>query len=181
MNPKQLTKHASVGKHPDRLSHPALTAGRIGHAEEPSDQSAGGFSRTLRNLLLPAAVSAATGLVAVTALTAVATSSAPDPSALVPALSAVALALASFAGGLTAGKCHGERAMAGSLISGSLLAALLCLIGLVSGGGHAGTWSAYPGAVVWLIRLAPLPIHALGGLLTRPRPKKASHTVSARR
>ena len=179
MNQKKLTNHASVGKHPDRLSHPALAAGRIGHAEEPSDHRSGGFSRTLRNLLLPLAVTAATGLVSVTATTAVAGRS-PDPTALIPALSALSLALASFAGGLTAGLCNRASSLAGSLISGGLLTALLCLIGLLSGGesaGNGGVWSAFPPIVAWLIRLAPLPIHALGGILTRPRPQKVTHTT----
>ena len=175
MNKKQLTNQSTVGKHPDRLSHPALSAGRIGHAEEPSDHSADGFSSTLRALLLPLAATAVTGLAAVTAMTAVAKSG-PDPTALIPMLSGAALTLSSLAGGITAGLCRRGRAVASSLISGCLLTALLCLIGLI-GGGSQGAGASLSPAIPWLIRLLPVPISALGGLLTRPRPQKTTHTA----
>ncbi len=173
MNQKQLTNHSTVGKHPDRLSHPAITAGRIGHAEEPSDKSAGGFSSTLRSLLLPLAATAATGLMTVTVMTAAAGSS-PDPTALIPALSVAALALSSLAGGITAGLCRRDRAVANSLISGCLLTALLCLMGLL-GGGDQGAGASFSPTIAWLVRLIPVPVCALGGVLTRPRPQKNTH------
>ena len=172
MNQKQLTNHSSVGKHPDRLSHPALSAGRIGHAEEPSDNSAGGFSSTLRSLLLPLAATAVTGLLSVTVMAAAAGSS-PDPTALIPALSVAALALSSLAGGITAGLCRRDRAVASSLISGCLLTALLCLPGLL--GGTQGADALFSPTVTWLIRLVPIPVCALGGVLTRPRPHRTTH------
>lgn len=172
MNQKQLTDHPSVGKHPDRPSHTAISARGLGHAEEPSDDIEGGFSRILRRLLLPLAVTAVAGLIFVTALT-VAAFNSPDPTALVTPLSAAALALASLVGGITAGKCHGERAVAGSLISGCLLAALLCLLALLIGGEAQGM----PPAVAWLIRLATIPVHMIGGILARPKQKPATHTA----
>ncbi len=171
MNRKITSNQPTVGHRPDRLSHPALAAGRIGHAEEPSDDRsydrADGFSALLRRLLLPMAASAATGLVAVTALTAVAVGSS-DPTTMIPLLSSAALLLSSLAGGITAGLCRRERAVAGSLVSGCLLAAVLCFVGLLGGEGSA---------VSWLIRLAPIPVHAVGGLLTRQRPAKPTHTA----
>ncbi len=172
MNQRQLTNHSSVGKHPDRLSHPALSAGRLGHAEEPSDDTAGGFSHILRRSLLPLAVTTVAALVFVTALAAAAYQS-PDPTSLVSPLSAAALGLASLAGGITAGKCHGERAVGGSLICGCLFAAILCLIALLGGGGIHGL----PTAVAWLIRLATIPVHLIGGILTRPKQKPVTHTA----
>lgn len=172
MNHKQLTNRSSVGKHPDRLSHPALSAGRLGHAAEPSDNPAGGFSRVLYKLLLPLAITALTGALFVTALSVVAYQS-PDPTAWILPLSTAALALASLAGGLAAGKCYGERAVSGSLLSGCLFAGLLCLIALL----HGNVVNGMPIAVSWLIRLGTVPVYLLGGILTRPKPKIATHTA----
>ncbi len=180
MNHKSITKHSSVGQHPDRLSHPASATGRIGHAAEPSDSQADGFSHILKALLLPTAASAVTGLGAVTIMTAIA-GAGPDPGSLIPILSAAALAIASLAGGITAGLCRRDRAIPASLVSGCLLSAILCAIALIGGGSPSATWPEASPAVPWLIRLAPIPIHALGGLLTRPRPVKASHTAPQRR
>ena len=180
MNRKSITKHSSVGNHPDRLSHPAPASGRIGHAAEPSDSQADGFSHILRALLLPIAASAVTGLGAVTVLTAIA-GAGPDPGAIIPVLSVVALVIASLAGGITAGLCRRDRAIPTALVSGCLLTVILCAISLMGGGSRSATWSEVSPVVPWLIRLAPLPIHALGGLLVRPRPQKAAHTAPRRR
>ncbi len=169
MNQRLRAQHNSVGKPPDRLPRPALTVGRSGRAEEPSDTQAGGFSRILRKLFLPFAVTTASGVIFVTALTLAAYRS-PDPTALVTPLSVAALWLASLAGGITAGKCAGEKAMIGSLISGCMLAAILCLIAWINGGEEQGV-------IPWLIRLATVPIHLLGGFVTRPRKKPAGHTA----
>lgn len=179
MNHKSITKHSSVGHHPDRLSHPAPAAGRIGHAAEPSDQKTDGFSHILKPLLLPIAASALTALAAVTLMTAIAGAS-PNPGPLIPALSAAALAVASLAGGITAGLCRRDRSIGAALISGSLIAALLCAVALVGEGTTPTSPEASP-VIPWLLRLSPIPLHALGGLLTRPRPKKASHTAPNRR
>lgn len=159
--------HTSVGKHPDRLAHPALAAPRR-HAEEPSDQSAGGFSAVLRGFLLPPAVVTVAFFVSVTVLTAVADRS-QDPTALVPGFSAAALAVASLAGGVTAGLCRRTRAVASGLLCGLLLSVLLCTVGLASGGDPDG------GMLPWLLRLSPIPVSGLGGLLTRPRKKVPAH------
>ena len=162
-----LHKHPSVGKHPDRLAHPALVAGRDRHAEEPSEQRAGGFSAFCRGIIRPMAVAAAAGLAAVTALAGFAYGNA-DPTALIPALSAAAVAVASLAGGLTAGLGRRRQALGASLIVGLILSALLCLGGLWAGGGTP---------LAWLTRLLPLPVCAVSGLLTRARPQKAAHAA----
>lgn len=176
MNHPKLPHHATLGNRPERLSHPTLAAGRIGHAEEPPDHHAGGFSRTLRSLLLPLAVTALTGLIAVTGLSALASKSS-DSAALIPVLSVLSLTAASLAGGITAGLSKREQAMAGSLISGCILTALLCLTALAGGGETTGAWASYPPAIPWLIRIAPIPLHTLGGFITRKRPQKATHTA----
>ena len=168
MNQRSTIHHSSVGKHPDRLPHPALTAGRSGRAEEPSDTQAGGFSRALRKLLLPLAVTAISGAVFVTVLTAAAYQT-PDPTALVTPLSMAALGLASLAGGITAGKCNRERTMLGSMVSGCLLAVILCLVAWMGG--------VSQGMIAWLTRLSTVPIHLVGGFVTRPRKKSVGHTA----
>ena len=167
MTHKQLNakKTASIGKHPDRPSHPALPSGRVGYDREPSDRSAGGFSATARRFILPPLVTAVTALAAVTVSAAVAAGT-PDPTALIPVLGPVATAVASLAGGITAGLCYRERATAASLVWGGCLAAILCLAGFCAGWG---------GAAASLTRLMPLPICGMGGFLTGRRKKKAGH------
>ena len=171
MNHKITTQSSTVGKHPDRLSHPALQSGRIGHATEPPDAGsydrAGGFSGLLRGIFLPTAASAAAGLLSVTVLSAAATRS-PDPTVTLPLLSVAALLIASLAGGVTAGLLRRDRAVSASLLSGGILAGILCLMGGLGGGGSA---------VSWLIRLMPLPVHGLGGLMTRRRRTKPTHAA----
>ena len=157
--------HLPVGKHPDHPSHPALSSGRVGYAREPSDSRAGGFSATMWRVLLPPALWAVAVVLAVTAMAAVSAGSA-DPAALVPLLAPVATAIASLLGGITAGLCHRRRSVSAALLYGGLLTVILCLVGLTAEQG---------GAVTWLTRLMPLPLHALGGVITRPRPPKAAH------
>ena len=170
---KQLnhSSHPSVGKRPDHPSHPALGSGGVGEVREPSDHRSGGSSAILRRLALPPAVGIATALAAVTVMTAVAAKSA-DPAALIPVLAPVATAAASLAAGITAGLCHRQRAAPSAAVCGVVLAALLCLVGLITGQGSA---------VTWLTRLMPLPLCALGGFFTRPRRRVAGHTGEKRR
>ena len=168
--------HPSVGHHPDRLSHPAHRAARnraprgdrdlikrdrVTYDGEPSDAGADGFSSVLRRIFLPPAVAAATGLAAVTVMTAVAAGSA-DPTALIPILPPVATALASLAGGITAGLTHRARAIPTALLCGAILSAALCLAGLAAGPDTPA---------LWLIRLMPLPLCGMGGVWTRKRSK----------
>ena len=160
-----LHAHPSVGKHPDRLSHPALSVGRDGHAEEPSEHIAGGFSFTVRGIGISLLASAVAVLPAITAMTAVACRS-EDPTALIQPMAEVAVAIASLSGGLTAGLCRRERAVAASLSVGVILTVLLCLLGLRSGVGTP---------LVWATRLLPLPVCALCGFLTRARPRQNTH------
>lgn len=178
MKQRQLSAHrgavhpavpTSVGKRPDRLSHTALTAARAGHAEEPSDVRAGGFSRVWRRILLPLGCSVGAEIVMITAL-AVAVHRYPDPTALIFPVSAAALGLSSLVGGITAGKCNGRGAVKGSLFSGCLMAAILCAAALLMSTDRTS-------AMDWLLRLSPIPWHLIGGLLTRPRKKPSAHTA----
>ena len=188
MNHKLTSNQSTVGHRPERLSHPALAAGRIGRAEKPSDNRSrdrsqdrscgheGGFSYAARRLLLPLGVSAATGLLSVTALTAAAAGS-PDPTAMLPLLSIAALALSSLAGGIAAGLLRRERAVAGSLVSGCLLAAALCIVGLLASQRTVQPLWEQGSVLAWLIRLIPIPVHGIGGFLTRQRPERPAHTA----
>lgn len=157
--------HLPVGKHPDRLSHPAHTAGRVGYAEEPPAQLSGGFSAFLRRWLLPPVAAAVTAVAAVTVMAALSARGA-DPAALIPLLAPVATATASLVGGIVAGLCHRHRATAVALLYGGGLTLILCLAGLATGQGIP---------MAWLTRLIPLPLCGLGGWLVRPRPPKAAH------
>ena len=157
--------HPSVGKHPDRLSHPALSVGGGGLAEEPSEHTAGGFSFTARGIGIALVSAVAAALLSVTVTAAVAYRSA-DPTALIPTLSGVAVAITSLVAGLTAGLCRRGRAVAASLTVGAILSALFCLVGLCTGGGTP---------LDWAMRLLPLPVCAVCGLLTRARPRQNTH------
>ena len=161
----QSKSHLPVGKHPDRPSHPALSAGRVGYAEEPSDRRAGGFSAFRWRWILPPVVSAVTATFAVTLLSALAVGNG-DPNALIGILAPVATGIASLAGGITAGLCHRRRSVMTALLYGGAPAVILCLIGLSAGQGTP---------VAWLTRLLPLPLYVLGGFITRPGTPKARH------
>lgn len=172
---RKTNQHPSVGKHPDRPAHatPAVRA-KARQTEEPSDDISGGFSRILRTLPLTLAVSALSGAVFVTAVT-IAAFFSPDPTALTPILSVVALALTALVGGLVAGKQNPDNPLAGSLLSGCLMAGVLLLLSLLFSGATDGAeGSAW---LPWLMRLGVILIHALGGFLTRPRPKTVAHTT----
>ena len=172
MNQQKLTNHSSVGTHPDRPTHPALAAGRIGHAEEPSDHHAGGFLATLRGLARSTLATLAVGLAAVTVMTVLTMTAIAgensDPAATVPLLAPIATAIASLVGGITMGLNNRRRSVANALIGGTIMAGMLCLLGFLSGGDDAGSW---------LVRLLPLPLYAIGGLLTRAKPRPVTHTA----
>lgn len=168
MHQRLKIQHNPVGKHPDRLPHPALTAGRSGRAEEPSDTQSGGFSRILRRFLLPLTAASISGVVFVTGLTFAAYQTS-DPTAFISSLSVIALGLTSLAGGITAGRCNKERPVFGSFVSGCLLTAILFLTSRIDGDAQ--------GLMPWLLRVAVIPFHMLGGFMTRPRKKHAGHTV----
>lgn len=175
MNRSNRHQIAPVGKHPDRPSHPTHEARRaLGPAEEPPEEIAGGFSRVFRRLLLPVVCTVPVGLIFLTVLTAAAYFSA-DPTALLLPLSCVALGLTSVAGGIIAGKIHGDGWAGGSLACGGLFAVLLSIVALMAGGGEAPLSSA----VLWALRLSPIPLHLLGGWVARPRPRAAKHAVGA--
>ena len=168
MNQRSTTHHSSVGKHPDRLPRPALTAGRSGRAEEPSDTQAGGFSSILRSYPVTLGITVLTALLLITASALILYNS-PDPTALIPPMSAAVLAVAALIGGITAGKLNPSTPVPASLICGGLTAALLTLVALFVGGeGDLLTWG---------IRIGILPLHLLGGILTRPKPKLPTHTA----
>lgn len=162
-------RHPSVGKYPDSPSAFPVRA-MHGQTEEPSDDTAGGFSRMLHTLLPVLAVTVLSGIVFVTAMTLAAYYS-PDPTALTVPLSAAALLLTALAVGITAGKCNPHRPTASALLAGFLLAAALTLLSLLCGGENDTL-------LPWLLRLAVMPAALLGGFLTRPKPKAPAHQVS---
>ena len=147
--------------------HSSVTRIGSGYSEEPSDNLAGGFSRLFFRLGLPLGLSAASGLIfsAAAALAATATT---DPTAWILPLSAVALFLSALVGGITAGKCNPQNVMGSAAISGSIFAVILIFLSLF--GGDMGWLS-------WVMRLSPIPVHILGGALSRPRAKPAKHTT----
>lgn len=162
------TQHPSVGKHPDRPTR-APSRGNARQTEEPSDDTAGGFSAILRGYPITLAVTVLSGAIFITAA-AFAAYHSPDPTALTTPLSAVALALAALTGGMTAGKLNPTCPLGASLLCGGLTAILLTLLSLVMEG--AG------GLIPWLMRLGMIPLHLLGGIFTRPRRKAPTHTAA---
>ena len=146
--------------------HPSATHDGRGYSEEPSDNMAGGFSRLLLRFGLPLGLFVASGVIfsAAAALAATATS---DPTAWILPLSAVALLLASLVGGITAGKCSPQHAIGSAAVSGLILSVILILLSFF--GGDMGWLS-------WVMRLSVIPVHILGGALSRPRAKPAGHT-----
>ena len=152
-----------VGRHPDR---PART--RVRPSEEPSDTQAGGFSSILRSYPLVLGITALSALLLVTAAALVLYNS-PDPTALIFPVSAAVLAVSALVGGIVAGKLNRGGSVAASLVCGGLTAALLILLSLCFGGDGD--------LLAWGMRLSVLPLHLLGGILTRPKPQAPTHTA----
>lgn len=152
-----------VGRHPDR---PART--RVRPSEEPSDTQAGGFSSILRSYPVVLGVTALTALLLVTVATLVLYNS-PDPTALISPVSAALLAVSALIGGMVAGKLNRNGPVAASLVCGGLTAALLILFSLV--------FEGKGDILAWGMRIGILPLHLLGGILTRPKPKAPTHTA----
>ena len=152
-----------VGRHPDR---PART--RVRPSEEPSDTQAGGFSSILRSYPLVLGITALTALLLVTVAALVLCNS-PDPTALISPVSAALLAVSALIGGIAAGNMNRGGPVAASLVCGGLTAVLLILISLI----FAGKGDLLP----WGMRLSVLPLHLLGGILTRPKPHSPTHTA----
>lgn len=152
-----------VGRHPDR---PAPT--RVRQSEEPSDTQAGGFSSILRSYPIVLGATALTALL-LTTVAALILHNSPDPTALIPPVSAALLAVSSLIGGMVSGKLNRVTPVSESLICGGLTAALLILISLFfEGKGDLLSWG---------MRIGVLPLHLLGGILTRPKPKAPTHTA----
>ena len=171
MNRKQLLAHSSVGKHLAHPSYAVSTVKPLAHGGG-TDDTEGAWGYICRRLLLPLTVALVSGAVFVTVLSLAAFNS-PDPTSLVGLLSPISLGLASLSGGIAAGKCSGERAVSGSLISGCLFAAFLCVLSLFT----AKDTHTVSATVMWLLRLSTVPAHLLGGILARPKKKSAAHTV----
>ena len=152
-----------VGRHPDR---PAPT--RVRPSEEPSDTKAGGFSSILRSYPVVLGITALIALL-LTTVGALILRSSPDPSALISPVSAVLLAVSSLMSGIIAGKMNKESPVAASLVCGGLTAALLILVSLFFDGKGD--------LLAWGMRMSVLPLHLLGGILTRPKPKAPTHTA----
>lgn len=155
------SKHPSVGRHPDR---PART--RVRPTEEPSDTQAGGFSSTLRRVLIAVGITMLTAVLLTTAA-AVALYNSPDPTPWILPVSAAALALASLCGGITAGKLNPTAPVAAGLLSGGLTAALLLLISLI--------FRERGGLVPWAMGSDALLASLMGSVWTRPRKRAPSH------
>jgi putative membrane protein (TIGR04086 family) len=137
-------------------------------SEEPSDTQAGGFSSILRSYPLVLGITALTALLLVTVV-ALALCNSPDPTALISPVSAALLAVSALIGGIAAGKMNKDCPVAASLVCGGLTAALLILISLI----FAGKGDL----LAWGMRLSVLPLHLLGGILTRPKPHSPTHTA----
>ena len=152
-----------VGRHPDR---PAPT--RVRPSEEPSDTKAGGFSSILQSYPI---VLGATALIALllTTVGALILRSSPDPTALISPVSAAVLAVSALISGMVSGKMNKESPVAASLVCGGLTAVLMILISLFFGGKGD--------LLAWGMRMIVLPLHLLGGILTRPKPKAPTHTA----
>ncbi len=164
----QHTPQKSVGRHPDRPAHGIPARVSRGQTEEPSDDTAGGFLSILRGYPIVLAVTALSALVFVTAACLAAWKS-PDPTALILPASAIAQALASLVGGMTAGKLNPSNPLSASLLCGGLTAILITLLSMVFGGEG--------GLISWAMRLGGIPLHLVGGILTRPRKKAPTHTA----
>lgn len=168
MNPRISNHHSSVGSRPDRLPRPAIKVGKAGHVEEPPDTQTGGFSSILRSYPVTLGITVLTALLLIT-VSALILYNSPDPTALIPPVSAAVLAVAALIGGIIAGKLNPSSPVPASLICGGLTAALLILVSLFAGGG--GDF------LTWGIRIGILPLHLLGGILTRPKTKLPTHTA----
>jgi len=157
------TSHNPVGKHPDRPAH-----ARVRPTEEPSDTQAGGFSSILRSYPPVLGITALTALLLVTAA-ALGVYRSPDPTAWATPVSASVLAVSALVGGIMAGILNRSSPVSASLVCGGLTAAMLILLSLCFGGkGDLLSWG---------IRISVLPLHLLGGILTRPKPKAPTHTA----
>ena len=152
-----------VGRHPDRPAHT-----RVRPSEEPSDIRAGGFSSILRSYPVVLGITALTALL-LTTVAALILYNSPDPTAWITPVSAAALAVSALMGGIAAGKLNTANPVAAGLICGGLTAVLLILISLFfDGKGDLLSWG---------MRMSVLPLHLLGGILTRPKPQAPTHTA----
>lgn len=162
-------QHPSVGRYPDRPVHSTPVRVSSGQTDEPSGNTTGGFLSVLRSYPLTLAVTVLTALALVTIACFVAYRC-PDSASLTFPASCIVLALASLAGGITAGKRNPNSPVTASLLCGGLTAALLIVLSWILDGEG--------GLIPWAMRLSPLPMHLLGGVLTRPRKKAPVHTAA---
>ena len=158
--------HTSVGRHPDR-SAPSPRRGGVKPIEEPSHQAEGGFSSILRRYPAILGLTALISLVAVTVATLILYNS-PDPTAGILPASVIALAIASFGGGIAMGKLIPATPVAAGLLCGGLTGGLLLICSLIWGDGGALRWCMSGGVVV---------LHLIGSLIARPRKKSPTHTA----
>ena len=152
-----------VGRHPDR---PAPT--RVRPSEEPSDIKAGGFLSILQSYPVVLGITALAALL-LTTVAALILRGSPDPTALISPVSAAVLAVSALISGMVSGKMNKESPVAASLVCGGLTAVLMILISLFFGGKGD--------LLAWGMRMIVLPLHLLGGILTRPKPKAPTHTA----
>ncbi len=152
-----------VGRHPDR---PAPT--RVRPSEEPSDIKAGGFSSILQSYPVVLGITALAALL-LTTVAALILYNSPDPTSLIFPASAAVLAVSSLIGGMVSGKLNRVTPVSASLVCGGITAALLILVSLFFDGKGD--------LLAWGMRMSVFPLHLLGGILTRPKPKAPTHTA----
>lgn len=181
--PARQGRHSSApSTHPS--AHRARTSADTRSVErrvsgEPSDASAGGFSRVLRTLPLTLGVTAVAGVLLVTIAAAIAYNSA-DPSACILPLAYGALGITSLVGGIVAGLCNREQALLGGVVSGSVFVLLVTIASLICSGAAMDAMGGEASPLFsWLARLGVILIHMLGAYLLRARPEAAMHTSSA--
>ncbi len=165
---------ADRDRHPAaHRSPPARTDGSgRGHQDKPSpafDDPNGtdGFSHILRTLPFSCGLTLLLGWLLLIPCAAIALR-APDPVALIAPLAWCAVGLASFLGGILAGRRHPSAPVACALTSGAVIALILFLTGLCFG-------HSEPSAASWLLRLGVIPCHLMGAYISRPRPRAAAH------
>ena len=141
------------------------------HGEQPpyafGENDTGGFSRILGRLPLVCGLTTVIG-VALSLVSAACLLYTPDPVSLIPTAARLSVCLASLLGGILAARKTPATPLAGGLVSGSVMALILTVLGLCLGEGSM--WA-------WMTRIASLPLHLVGAYLARPRARAAAHTA----
>ncbi len=92
----------------------------------------------------------------------------PDPLSLAAPMGWLSLGLASGLGGWLAGRKYPDAPLLAGLVSGGVVALLLTVVGLCLDTHTASDW---------ILRGVSLLLHLIGAVLSRRRPRPASHTA----